>query len=244
MQIASFNLARVNYGKASTSTRLRASVARRSSCPQGPLPVRRLAAPTTCKYKFGDFTRKAAQKAKQRLDQLGQNVTGDSDYQVGDLTKKLIKDIKAKSPEVMEQLEGAGRTLVDKVSAYQFGSITRGALRSEWGQKLVASAQSAGVALTGREDYKLGDLTQEIRERLVDAKDRTEKILALPSEVDALKQVVLEQQLLIDSLSNESPMTKEMATELQALPSDIELLQQNVLDQQDIIDVYIQSMDE
>lgn len=63
---------------------------------------------------------------------------------------------------------------------------------------------------------QVGDLSRDAMSRLSAAKDRAAKLLALPSEVDTLKQIVLEQQILLNSLTKKEG-SQEQAKELLAL---------------------------
>lgn len=63
---------------------------------------------------------------------------------------------------------------------------------------------------------QVGDLSRDAMSRLSAAMDRAAKLLALPSEVDTLKQIVLEQQILLNSLTKKEG-SQEQAKELLAL---------------------------
>mmetsp|Transcript_36514 Transcript_36514/g.79871 ORF Transcript_36514/g.79871 Transcript_36514/m.79871 type:complete len:317 (+) Transcript_36514:55-1005(+) len=121
-------------------------------------------------YEFGDLSRWADARVKQRVTEI----TGKDDYQVGDLSKELLRRLLAgevKWDEVLMLLKlllslGASfspiggmlpaKVLVDLLNysiAAQVGEKVTGAISTELDRRMKE-------AVTGNPDYQLGDLTK------------------------------------------------------------------------------------
>ena len=194
-------------------------------------------------YQFGDFSKKILKDAKAGLEKAGKDISGNEAYQFGDFTKGLLK----RASEL--DIERMSRGALEKVMSYEFGSITKSILATPSGQKLVDAATEAGKKVSGDPEYKLGDFTKKVAAKLDSAKDRTQRILSLPDEVEVLRQVVQEQQLLISSLSSEAAgpgeeVEVEVVADQKQLPGTAEELKPMVVDNQEVIDVLISSRDD
>eukprot|EP00959_Pyramimonas_sp_CCMP1952_P254286 5312043-Pyramimonas_sp.AAC.2 len=53
-------------------------------------------------YEFGDLTKKAAKVVKEGVTELGKEITGDENYQVGDLTKKAASAVEKEAAHLAE----------------------------------------------------------------------------------------------------------------------------------------------
>lgn len=132
-------------------------------------------------YKFGDFTKKAMDKAKEAVTEAGRKATGDPNYQVGDMTKGAAK-------KASEALTDIGKEVTGDEN-YKPGDITKaaanaaaaaaevvGAAASEKavvdGAKLKAAADVAGKVIMEDENYEFGDVTKGV---LKGAKDLADK---------------------------------------------------------------------
>lgn len=231
-------------------------------CPFVPCNAPKRSIPAHDGYQFGDLSKKLAEAAKGQVDKLGkaatgdanyefgdltrklsQQITGDSNYRFGDLTRKVLGGIQKGAEEATLQLQDFTQEALQQIRSYEFGSITKSLLETEWGKEVVSQAEAAGRSLSGNPDYKLGDLTRGLSEQLSGAKDRAGKLMALPSDVDQLKQIVLEQQILLKSLVQKEGSQAE-GKELMQLTGSVEELKPLVLDQQEVIDVLLSSLDE
>lgn len=193
---------------------------------------------TTCGYKFGDFSRGAAKRAKENIEKMGRKLTGDESYQIGDLSKGLVADIRESAASY--EFGDISKAMLKKVSESKFGQMADSVWNADWGQKFLDSATAAGRKITGREDYKFGDLARELQDNLVGIKDRADRLRALPAEVDRLQQIAKEQQLLINSLTETIATEQSLASLDEVIDSaDAEALAPVVLEQQEAIDVLL-----
>lgn len=195
-------------------------------------------------YKFGDLSRKLAKDVKAGLDKVGQDVTGNSSYEFGSLTRGMLSKLKEEAGRI--DLQMVGSDVRERLASYEFGSITKSILASEWGQQAMSSATDAGRALTGNPDYQVGDLTKGLISRLEGITDRAAKIIALPDDVGELRQIVLEQQLLIQSLTDGEVGASSVKSGKFLLPeaSSGDELKSMVVDNQEIIDIVLSSREE
>lgn len=193
-------------------------------------------------YRFGDFTRNLGKGAKEGLDKMGQAVTGDEQYQFGDLTQQAVKNVLDQANAKTLELREFSKDRVEGLKQYRFGDVTQDLLQKPWGQQVVTQAQNAGRTLSGKEDYQIGDFSRDIVSRLKEAGDRSAKLMALPAEVDQLRQIVLEQQILINSLL-EKDSSEEEAKQLVHLTESngADQLKPLILEQQEVLDDLLSS---
>lgn len=192
-------------------------------------------------YKFGDLTKKLMKSAKESLDKAGKEATGNSAYEFGDYTKSLLAGIQAKAGQL--DLATLSRQALEKLMSYEFGDISRAVLHSEVGRQLLSTATEAGRRISGDENYQVGDFTRRAMLRLESAKTRAEKVAALPDDVAELKQILLEQQLLIQSLAGEQYSTPERVDQVLRIEGSADDLKPTLLDNQEVIDVLLSSKD-
>mmetsp|Transcript_19362 Transcript_19362/g.48721 ORF Transcript_19362/g.48721 Transcript_19362/m.48721 type:complete len:185 (+) Transcript_19362:19-573(+) len=111
--------------------------------------------PSDSDYKFGDITKR-----------MIRDMTGNKEYEFGDGSKALAEGSKEAAEKAAVAVLDAGGTAIEagaaakKVlddSGYQFGDITKGAIKGFEG--VVQEA-------TGNEDYKFGDLTKNLAKNL------------------------------------------------------------------------------
>jgi len=112
-------------------------------------------------YKFGDITKRVIR-----------DMTGNTDYEFGDGTKALASSTTEAAEAAAEAVIDAGGTAVEagaaakKVlddSGYQFGDLTRGAIK---GLEEIVRDQ------TGNEEYKFGDVTKNLAKGLFGAMEK------------------------------------------------------------------------
>mmetsp|Transcript_38692 Transcript_38692/g.98948 ORF Transcript_38692/g.98948 Transcript_38692/m.98948 type:complete len:250 (-) Transcript_38692:259-1008(-) len=196
-------------------------------------------------YKFGDLTKRLVKDVKSGLDKVGQDLTGDGSYAFGDYSKRLLGRLREETAKVDFELLGSEARA--KLASYEFGSITKSILDSNWGKDALASATETGRKLTGDDNYQVGDLTKGLIARLEGAKNRAAKIIALPDDVGELRQIVLEQQLLIQSLTSSGGVEASSVQSGQFLlpeTSSSDDLKSMVVDNQEVIDIVLSSQDD
>eukprot|EP00854_Cymbomonas_tetramitiformis_P019467 gene19467-23276_t len=169
---------------------------------------------------------------------MGKKVTGDESYKIGDLSKGLVADIRESAAGY--EFGDISKGMLKKVSDSKFGVMADSVLKADWGQKFLDSATTAGSKITGREDYKFGDLARELQDNVTGIKDRADRLRSLPAEVDRLQQIAKEQQFLINSLTETLATEQSLASLDEVIDSaDAEALAPVVLEQQEAIDVLL-----
>ena len=112
-------------------------------------------------YKFGDITKRVIR-----------DMTGNSDYEFGDGSKALASKTTDAAEAAAAAVIDAGGTAIEAGAAakqvlddsgYQFGDLTRGAIK---GWEEIVREQ------TGNEDYKFGDVTKNLAKGLFGALEK------------------------------------------------------------------------
>eukprot|EP00242_Pyramimonas_sp_CCMP2087_P000396 CAMPEP_0198228978 /NCGR_PEP_ID=MMETSP1445-20131203/113881_1 /TAXON_ID=36898 /ORGANISM="Pyramimonas sp., Strain CCMP2087" /LENGTH=193 /DNA_ID=CAMNT_0043909415 /DNA_START=1023 /DNA_END=1604 /DNA_ORIENTATION=+ len=88
-------------------------------------------------YEFGDISKKAAKIAKDGAEELGKELTGDENYKFGDLSKKAAKGASKAAEHAAE-------------------------VAAKDSKKLKEAADAAGKIITEDEDYAFGDITKKV----------------------------------------------------------------------------------
>jgi len=193
-------------------------------------------------YKFGDFTKQFLKDVKTGLDDAGKKATGNAGYEFGDYSNALLENVKERAKEM--DLQGRSAEALEKLRSYEFGSISKSLLNSEVGQQFLSTATEAGRKVSGDPNYEIGDFSRNAVKLMEGAKTRAEKMMALPDDVTELKQILLEQQLLIQSLTGEQYATSERVDQVLRIDGPAGELKPVLLDNQEVIDVLLVSKDE
>mmetsp|Transcript_33501 Transcript_33501/g.64162 ORF Transcript_33501/g.64162 Transcript_33501/m.64162 type:complete len:166 (-) Transcript_33501:10-507(-) len=98
---------------------------------------------------------------KDMASKVGKKVSGNDEYEFGDLTKKAASAAKNLGNDMKEAVTDFGKEMTGD-NDYEVGDASKAVLKraEEDIDKSVAAAEAAGKKLLEDEDYKLGDLTK------------------------------------------------------------------------------------